>query len=415
LRYGRPRLFSTLLPMRLGVYTDYPYVRERDGVYAERAFSLFLARLGAGVESLVLIGRLNPGGGRPRYRLPPGTRFVALPYYERLARPLPVARALFGSARRFWRALDGVDAVWVLGPHPLAIAFAAMATLRRRRVILGVRQDTPAYVRHRHPGSRVFEHLAGALDATYRALARRLPTVVVGPALRARYSGAPRLLELTVSLIEEADLVEPAAAMRRSYDDTLTVMSVGRLEEEKNPLLLADVLARLVDEDDRRWRLVVCGEGRLEAALSARLVELDVADRAEPRGYVQAGEPMNTLYRSSHFLLHTSWTEGLPQVLVEAFAAGLPVVAADVGGIRAAVGEAAVLVPPGEPEAAADALRRLAGDAEERGRLIEAGLAYARRHTIDREVGRLAAFLAEWGGAGRPSIGARDERPLAAD
>jgi glycosyltransferase involved in cell wall biosynthesis len=47
---------------------------------------------------------------------------------------------------------------------------------------------------------------------------------------------------------------------------------------------------------------------------------------------------MRAAYRSSHFLLHTSWTEGLPKVLIEAFAAVLPVVATDVGGIREAVG-----------------------------------------------------------------------------
>jgi glycosyltransferase involved in cell wall biosynthesis len=387
--------------MRLGVYTDYAYVRERDGVYAERAFSLFLARLGAHVDRLVLIGRLNPRGGRARYRLPPGSGFVPLPYYESLARPLPVARALLGSVRRFWRALEGVEAVWLLGPHPLALAFVALARLRRRRVILGVRQDMPAYVRRRHPRNLLFHRLAGALDATYRAMARRFPTVVVGPALRSRYAGAPRLLDLTVSLIEESGLVKPAVAMSRSYDGPLTVMSVGRLEEEKNPLLLADVLAKLVAADAGRWRLVVCGEGRLESALSTRLVELGVAECAELRGYIPAGEPMNALYRDSHFLLHTSWTEGFPQVLLEAFAAGLPVVAADVGGIRSAVVDAAVLVPPGEPDAAGDALRRLAADPKERGRLIEAGLGYARQHTMDREVGRLAAFLADCGGGGR--------------
>jgi glycosyltransferase involved in cell wall biosynthesis len=101
------------------------------------------------------------------------------------------------------------------------------------------------------------------------------------------------------------------------------------------------------------------------------------------------------LYRDSHALLHVSWTEGLPQVLFEAFAAGLPVVATDVGGIREAVGEAVALVPPGDPAAAAAALRRVADDDAYRVGLIERGLELARSHTIDSETGRVAAFLAE--------------------
>ena len=48
------------------------------------------------------------------------------------------------------------------------------------------------------------------------------------------------------------------------------------------------------------------------------------------------------LYRSAHVLLHVSWTEGLPQVLFEAFAAGLPVVATDVGGVAEAAGDGAL-------------------------------------------------------------------------
>ena len=68
------------------------------------------------------------------------------------------------------------------------------------------------------------------------------------------------------------------------------------------------------------------------------------------------------LYRSSHAFLHVSWTEGLPQTLFEAFAAGLPVVATAVGGVPAAVGDAALLVEPGDADPPAAELLRLAGD-----------------------------------------------------
>ena len=96
---------------------------------------------------------------------------------------------------------------------------------------------------------------------------------------------------------------------------------------------------------------------------------------------------------TSHVLLHVSWTEGFPQVLVEAFASGLPVVATAVGGVPAGVGDAALLIPPGDPEAAADALERVAADRELRARLTDAGSERAAGLTLESQIADLVAFL----------------------
>jgi glycosyltransferase involved in cell wall biosynthesis len=380
--------------MRLAVYTDYAYHRVGGEVFAERAFALFLGRLAAELDRLVLVGREAPEPTRARYAVGPEVELVSLPYYRKLSEPWAVLRASIQSLRRFWRALPQVDGVWLLGPHPLAIAFAALAAARRKRIALGVRQDTRAYVGSRHPGRRFLGLAASALDAAWRGLSRRFPVVVVGPRIAAQYSGARSLLEINVSLVEDRDLVPVEQALRRSYAEELHVISVGRLEEEKNPLLLADVLAELRDDGDR-WRLAVCGEGSMQAALESRLRELGVADRAEVLGYVPFGPRLLELYRQSHALLHVSWTEGLPQVLVEAFAAGLPVVATDVGGVAAAVGGVVRLIPPGDPAAAADELRRVAADGPLREALIRAGHEYAAERTASAEVRRVARFISQ--------------------
>jgi glycosyltransferase involved in cell wall biosynthesis len=389
---------ETVLPLRLAVYTDYPYTSDGESVFAERAFALFLARLQGRLERMTIVGRLQPSETLGRYRLPPGTGFAPLPYYESLAKPVGASHAMVRSLVVFWRTLDEVDACWLLGPHPLAIAFAAMALARRRKVFLGVRQDWPEYVRNRHPGRRSFALAAWVLEFAYRGLARRCGTVVVGPALAQRYRSG-RVLEIAVSLVETRDIVKPDEARSRSYEGELTILSVGRMDEEKNPLMLADVLARLVTEEPS-WRLVVCGEGPLEAALRERLDALGVADRSELAGYVEQGPAMLRRYRSAHFLLHPSWTEGLPQVMVEALAAGLPVVATDVGGIGAALGDAVSLIAPGDVEGAAGALRALADDPDSRDRMVSRGLEYARNHTLDTEVDRVVSFFtASAGGA----------------
>lgn len=377
--------------MRVAVYTDYTYHVEDGEPHAERAFAVFIARLAPHFSRLTVLGRLDPAPARSRYGLGADVDFVPLPYYRTLARPAEALRSMGAAMWRFWRSLSTVDCVWLLGPNPFAIVFAVLATLRRRRIVLGVRQDYPTYVRTRHPGRRGIRILAAVLDLAFRALARFHPVIVVGPQLTGIYHRAPDLLEIAVSLVEPEDIVDPAVALDRSYDDELRVISVGRLEEEKNPLLLAAVLARLL-EGDRRWRLVVLGEGPMREPLDAELARLGLSASVDMLGYIPHGE-LAAAYRSSHVLLHVSWTEGLPQVLLEAFAAGVPIVATDVGGVRDAVGPAVRLIPAGDPVAASEALEAIAASAELRARLVQAGNDYVATHTLTSESTRVAEFL----------------------
>ena len=377
--------------MRVAVYTDQRYWRTADGtVHTARAFVGFLGEVARHVDDLVLVGRLDERPGSPAEPVPAGVRFAALPHYEDAADPRALARAFSGSLRRFWRLLEHVDVVWVLGPYPLAVAFAVAARLRRRKVVLGVRQDLPAYIRARRPGRRGALAAALALEAVWRALARGASVVVVGPGLARNYRAAKRVLPIFVSLVHDADVAALPAA--RAEGGERRLLAVGRLDPEKNPLLLADVLARL-NADAPRWRLVVCGDGALREALAARLAETGQAEHAELRGHVPAGAGLWKLYRDSDAFLHVALTEGFPQVLLEAFAAALPVVATDVGGVREGAGAAAELVPAADAGAAVAALERLAADEPRRRARVEAGLELARRHTAGAEAARVAAFL----------------------
>jgi glycosyltransferase involved in cell wall biosynthesis len=399
--------------MRLGVYTDYVYRRADGVVYAERAFALFLAELGRSVDDLVLFGRLDPQPGTWNYRVPERVRFVELAHYASLSDPRQVGTWL-SALRRFRRELGQLDVVWLLGPHPLAIAFAGIALITGRRPILGVRQDLPEYTRSRHPGRRSMLAAAWGLEITFRGLSRVCPVVVVGPQLARNYRRARELHVTTVSLIREADLVPEPAALARDWQESIEVLSVGRLDAEKNPLLLAEILAGLRREDPR-WRLTICGDGPMRAQLEARLSELGVADAARLLGYVPIDDGLLQVYRDSTVFAHVSWTEGFPQVLVEAFAAGLPIVATAVGGVPAVAEGRACLVPPGDAEAVVRELRGLSEDAAKRAVAIRSGLEFASTITLEAEATRLLTFLTarkrrSKGGFGRRRLRRRTTR-----
>jgi glycosyltransferase involved in cell wall biosynthesis len=376
--------------LRVAVYADNWYRPTDDGVYADRSLVLFIAGVAATAEHTVLLGQLDPDLPRAHYRVPDHVSFVGLPSYPSMLSP-SAPPAMLRSLRRFWKVLDDVDVVWLLGPHPLCLAFAVLAAARRKRIALGVRQDFPTYVRTRHPGRRLV-HLAGdLLEGSYRLMARLgAPTVVVGPDLASNFRRARRLLQISVSLVRDSDIADPATAAARTWGPQPSVLSVGRLETEKNPLLLADVLARL-----NGWQMLICGEGPMEPDLRERLSELGVADRAELLGYLPIHGGLMDRYRGVNAFLHVSWTEGMPQVLLEAFAAGTPVVATAVGGVPEAAGDAALLIPPGDPDAATAALRRLAAEPDLRRELVARGVERVRGRTLEAESARVARFLAD--------------------
>ncbi len=378
--------------MRLAIFTDYTYRRDAEGLSGDRAFVRYMTALRPHTERLVLIGRENPESGRSHYAIPADVEVLGLPWYDSLSQPAAVLRSLGAGSTRFWRLLDDIDTVWLLGPYLHAVWFAVLARMRGRRVVLGVRQDLPTYVRSRRPETRWMHAAADGLEATFRAMGRRMPVAVVGPALARTYGASPHLIELAVSLVSVDDLIPPGEALARPRGEPAQIVSVGRLDTEKNPLLLADVLAGL-RADGVEVRLVVVGDGPLRAELEARLAELGVAHLADVKGYVPLGGGLAELYRGSDLFLHVSHTEGLPQVLFEAFAAGVPVVATDVGGVAAAAGAAAVLIPPRDAPAAVRAVARMLSDPVEREQRVRAGHDIAAAHTLEHEVARLAAFL----------------------
>lgn len=377
---------------RLAVFCDFSYRVDDAVVTAQLPFSLFLLALSEHFARVVLIGRLDPSGGRFPYEMN-GIELEPLPYYASGANLAAVMRALPPAMGRFWRVLAGVDVVWVLGPNPpQAIAFTLLALIRRRRVVLGVRQQLPELVRHRHRGRPGVWLAAWILDQLFRLLGRVLGVVVVGSELGRLYRRSRAVHVMLVSLVQQSDICSPAEDRRGYQGSELRMLSVGRLDPEKNPLLMLEILRDALKLDPR-WRLEVCGDGSLMGEMTRRADELGLSDRLVLRGHLAFGEELWELYRGAHALLHVSMTDGVPQVLLEAFAARLPVVATAVGGVPETVQGKGLLVARQDAPASAAALQRLVDDPRLRARCVESAARYASEHTLQAETARLATFL----------------------
>jgi glycosyltransferase involved in cell wall biosynthesis len=136
------------------------------------------------------------------------------------------------------------------------------------------------------------------------------------------------------------------------------------------------------------WRLVVLGNGPELPAFLSRVEQEGLADRV-----ISLGELPNLgierLYRAADLFIQPSFAEGFPRVLIEAMAAGLPIVTTDAGGSAAILGESQqrFVTPRDDPAAFASALTHLLKDETLRGRLAQENLEAVRRfdtHVVAR-------------------------------
>ena len=150
-------------------------------------------------------------------------------------------------------------------------------------------------------------------------------------------------------------------------DDDVLVVSVANLRPEKGYDVLLDA-TRLLADRGLPAKVVAVGRGELAEEMAARHHRLQLGDRLVFAG--QRDDVLRILAGADVFVL-ASRQEGLPVVLMEATSVGLPIVATAVGGVPEVLtdGIDGLVVPPGDPQALADALSRVITDPELRSRL----------------------------------------------
>lgn len=150
----------------------------------------------------------------------------------------------------------------------------------------------------------------------------------------------------------------------------LAVICVGRLVPRKGQAVLLEALSMM----DGRPSVTLVGRGPGAAELEAMAAELTMDGRVTFAG-ARSQDELPALLAAHDVFCLASFSEGVPVVLMEAMAAGLPVVSTPIAGVPELIADGAsgLLVPPGRPDLLAAALNRLQRDAELRTALSRAG------------------------------------------
>ena len=280
------------------------------------ALNLAVAWQADGVEVAVLLGRAA------------GAMRGIAPQLDYVSRPEPVPTAAWETVWMIWCAWrwlrrETVDAVFIAG-NSYAIVGAALKLLLGTRcppLVIKIsndlaRRDMPQPVRW---GYYRWLELQG-----------RLFDRVIGMAapMRAEIAKAMRVPDVRIAIIEDPSLEAAQFAVLTTIPRDAAMprppsfVAVGRLSGQKNFPLLLRAFARLPDPTAR---LVIVGEGTDRARLERLAAELDISGRFDLPGH---RDPLPFLSAASAFVLSSDF-EGVPAVVIEALAAGLPIAATD--------------------------------------------------------------------------------------
>ena len=283
----------------------------------------------------------------------------------------------------------GYDVVHVHSPLPGSVARLAVRGMRRARRPAVVSTEHNLWRTH-HALTRYANRLTGRRDAAI---------ITVTDEVRLSMRGV--MVDKAETLTHGIDVAGVGAqrvqrsAVRAELgigEHELVVGTVANFRKQKDyPNLLAAV--QLLARRGLAVRFVAVGQGPLEAQTRALAEQLGVAQRVIFTGV--RTDATRVMAAADVFTLASKW-EGLPVALMEALALGLPVVATDVGGVGEALrnGEDALLVPPSNAVALADALQRVLGDDGLRAQLAAASLERAAGFDVARATRRIEAIYA---------------------
>lgn len=324
---------------------------------------------GRGHDVLILAPGEHPGFG------PPGVRIVGRPFHVRANGA--VARICF--SRRSWRAVGEIlrdfQPDLVHAHDPLVTSTSMYATLQTTAPVVATFHS---YFAADSLAGRCFTMLAPFGANVWGRLAQR---IAVSEA--ARVSVTSRMGDDPIRVVPngtDVHVFERATPARLPAGRTM--LFVGRLEPRKGFPVAVAAFARLAQQYDD-LQLIVVGEG-----VEREVVEMlprQLRSRVHLLGRV-SDQLLPTYYAAADvFVAPALGSESFGIVLVEAMAAGLPIVASDIAGYREVVRhrQEALLVPSGDATALADAVRHLFEHPAQARALREAGRRRAQRYDWD--------------------------------
>jgi glycosyltransferase involved in cell wall biosynthesis/predicted metal-dependent phosphoesterase TrpH len=315
---------------------------------------------------------------------------VDVPFYPGLRLGVPSLPAAVETL-----AEGAFDAIHVCSPGPVGVAGALVARALGLPLVGSYHTELTAYAAERSGGLRLAQAMALAVQAFYGACDLVLsPSPASDEALLEIGVGAEHVARWDRGV--DTDRFDPALRGQLALPGELNVLYAGRLTREKGVDLLAEAFLDAHSRDPR-LHLVLAGGGPEEQRLRERVGE----EHTTFLGWLQ-GEALAQAYASADVFLFPSATDTFGQVILEAQASGVPVVAVAAGGPLSLIEDrvSGLLCKPA-PDALAECVLELADSPLLRRRLAAVALSGVRARTWEAAMERLAEGYHRVGAAPR--------------
>jgi glycosyltransferase involved in cell wall biosynthesis len=393
--------------LRVVVVDDAPYLSWAGRTYAANAtFHRFAAALldvrgpdGAPViASLALAVPVRAAAAAPESLPVDGRiRVIATAPFDGIAGYLRRAPFLAAqNAPRLRTAMRRADVVLLRlpGSNGLLAALAAVARgVPRVGYVVGSVRDVVAGQGRGGFAGVGAQAVAAGYDGATRLATAGSRVVVAGAGLA--HDG------VVSSLVEPDEILERLDDPWPAWAGGLRLVYAGRLAEGKGlDTLLEAVAVFAASVDAPAIRLDLVGDGPARGTLRDRAIALGIVDRVAFAGHLAGRAPYLAALAAADVFVSASPAEGFPKAVLDAMAAGLPIVAVPAGRLAelidpetTALGAPILPVPPGDASAIATALADLAAQPDRARALRAAGRAFVAEHTMPAEAARLAVVL----------------------
>lgn len=389
--------------MTLGIVYHMPFWRDADGSLREieGSFARYVDSLAPYFDEISLcVPVISRPSGQGTAIRSGNVTLAPLPSFDG---PVHFYPRLWAVIPRLMRWVRGVDLVHCRVPTPAAIFAFWAARLFRRPVILLVVGDLRALlpsVPYRGLKRLLWRLYTEFEERNIAVMARCSLTFANGPALTAKHSSPDTMVvETNTTTIGERDIAQRADTCD---GPRIRLLSVSRIEPRKGLRVLPAAVRALIDSGiDATLDIVGPTVGRPgEHEKNAILDEArrhGIADRIVFRGPLPLDVLLPSYAQYDVFVLPTLPGEGIPRVLLEAMAAGLPVVTTRVAGIPGLVTSDVngLLVDDPSGDTLAAAIARIVREPALRRTLIANAYATARRHTLEAQAQRMMQAVSD--------------------
>jgi len=302
----------------------------------------------------------------------------------------------------FWRILKIVDqnikkndVIWIRLPSITGIIFFIFSKIHRKPIVLYVAGDIEkAWDSLKYGGVKkiIAKAIIFLLDKSIAFMSRFALVLITGQELYQKYNiDKKKGLLFIDSLIQEKNLF---FRIDTCNNRVINLLWVGKIVPKKGIFYLLTAVKELLDAGNE-VNLILVGYGPYKEKLKKKIRELNIQKNVEFLGYIRFGKNLFQIYRNADIFILPSLSEGMPRVILEAWASSIPVIATEIGGIPSLIqnNQNGLLIKPGSVKELCMAVERIKQNKALRQKLIKNGLKSVQNYTTKKQVQNALDFI----------------------